>query len=67
MLHLAKVSDFALLEYFHRVVLVCVLMKDEKDFTVAAYSKILEQGEVLEACLMRSGLNLIDNVFITLF
>ena len=50
MLHLTKVSDFALLQYFHSVVLVRVLVKDEKDFAVATNSKILEQRKVLKAC-----------------
>ena len=46
-LNLAKVSDFALLQYFHSVIFVRVLVKDEQDFTVAANSEVLEQRKVL--------------------
>ena len=66
MLNLAKISDFALLQYFHSIIFVRVLVKDEQDFTVAANSEVLEQREVLEACLMRSRLNFINDIFITL-
>ena len=65
-LHLTKVSNFALLQYLHSVIFVCLLVKDEKHFTVAANSEVLEQREVLKACLMRSCLDLINDIFITL-
>ena len=65
-LHLAKVSNFALLQYLHSVIFVCVLVKDEKDFTVATNSEVLEQRKVLKACLMRSCLDLIYDIFIAL-
>ena len=41
MLNLTKVSDFALLQYFHSIIFVRVLVKDEQDFTVAANSEVL--------------------------
>ena len=65
-LNLTKVSDFALLQYFHSIIFVRVLVKDEQDFTVAANSEVLEQREVLKACLMCSCLNFINDIFITL-
>ena len=42
MLNLAKVSNFALLQYLHSIIFVRVLVKDEQDFTVAANSEVLE-------------------------
>ena len=66
MLNLTKVSNFALLQYFHSIIFVRVLVKDEQDFTVAANSEVLEQREVLKARLMRSSLNFINDILITL-